>query len=223
MPAPGFGMLITLINVDAADEQGFNRWFDKEHLPERVRIDGFINGRRYQALQGDDKYLTVCTTRSMDVLNGPAYKQIISQPTELTRHYMAKFKTGSRSVVSVKQSHGQGHGGFLAFLKISPEVQGSHDDILGQHIDTLLAQYVTQDDICASHLVHCNPALSKSFIATQDAAQMNDWYCLIEGNNRAAVTAKAREFINDLRGHTARTITLTGVYVLMNGLEKNEL
>lgn len=226
MPAPGFGMLITLINVDAADEPGFNHWFDKEHLPERVRIDGFINGRRYQALQGQDKYLTVCTTRSMDVLDSPAYRQVISQPTQLTRHYIGTFRTGSRSIVSVVQSHGQGHGGFLAFVTIPAARQAAAG--FSERIGTLLADYVTQHDICAAHWVQCNPALSKSFTASDSAAPMDDGYCMIEGNTQAAVAAKAQELIAALQDDQAAdpagtTPVLTGVYGLMSALEKNEL
>ena len=35
-------MLITSMDVDAADEEDFNIWYDREHLAERVAIDGFL-------------------------------------------------------------------------------------------------------------------------------------------------------------------------------------
>ncbi len=49
MPMAGKGMLLTSMNIDAADEAEFNRWYDREHLEERVAIDGFLEARRYVA------------------------------------------------------------------------------------------------------------------------------------------------------------------------------
>lgn len=40
MPLAGKGMLLTSMNIDAADEADFNRWYDREHLEERVAIEG---------------------------------------------------------------------------------------------------------------------------------------------------------------------------------------
>ena len=38
MPIAGKGMLLTSMDIDAADEAEFNRWYDREHLEERVAI-----------------------------------------------------------------------------------------------------------------------------------------------------------------------------------------
>jgi hypothetical protein len=39
-------MLITSMDVDPADEEDFNLWYDREHLAERVRIECFLQARR---------------------------------------------------------------------------------------------------------------------------------------------------------------------------------
>ena len=57
MPMAGKGMLLTSMDIDAADEAEFNRWYDREHLEERVAIDGFLEARRYVAHQTKPKYL----------------------------------------------------------------------------------------------------------------------------------------------------------------------
>ena len=57
MPMAGKGMLLTSMDVDAADDTEFNRWYDREHLEERVAIPGFLEARRYIAHQGKPKYL----------------------------------------------------------------------------------------------------------------------------------------------------------------------
>jgi hypothetical protein len=52
MPLAGKGMLLTSMNIDPSDEAEFNRWYDREHLEERVAIEGFLEARRYIADEG---------------------------------------------------------------------------------------------------------------------------------------------------------------------------
>ena len=69
MPIAGKGMLLTSMNVDAADEAEFNRWYDREHLEERVAIPGFLEARRYVAHDGNPKYLSLYSTETFEVLD----------------------------------------------------------------------------------------------------------------------------------------------------------
>ena len=54
MPLAGKGMLITSMDVDPGDEQDFNLWYDREHLAERVGIEGFLEARRWIAESADE-------------------------------------------------------------------------------------------------------------------------------------------------------------------------
>ena len=74
MPLAGKGMLLTSMDIDPSHEADFNRWYDREHLVERVAIDGFLEARRYVAYQGSPKYLCLYSTATFDVLDGPAYR-----------------------------------------------------------------------------------------------------------------------------------------------------
>ena len=47
MPIAGQGMLLTSMDIDSLHEAEFNRWYDREHLEERVAIEGFEEARRY--------------------------------------------------------------------------------------------------------------------------------------------------------------------------------
>src|SRR5947208_12513380 len=40
-------------------EAEFNRWYNEEHLAERLAIPGFLNGARYEAVKGGPKHLAV--------------------------------------------------------------------------------------------------------------------------------------------------------------------
>src|SRR5579863_5292486 len=81
MPLAGKGMLLTSMDVDPADEADFNRWYDREHLEERVAIEGFLEARRYVAHQARPKYLCLYSTRTFEVLDSPAYRAKLANPT----------------------------------------------------------------------------------------------------------------------------------------------
>jgi hypothetical protein len=55
-------MLLTSMDIDPADEAEFNRWYDREHLEERVAIDGFLEARRYVA-HAASRNISACTQR----------------------------------------------------------------------------------------------------------------------------------------------------------------
>ena len=49
---PEKAMLLTSMDIDPSDDAEFNRWYDREHLEERVAIPGFLEARRYIAHRG---------------------------------------------------------------------------------------------------------------------------------------------------------------------------
>ena len=110
MPLAGKGMLLTSMDIDPADEADFNRWYDREHLEERVAIDGFLEARRYVVHTGSPKYLCLYSTTTIDVLDSPAYRAKLANPTDWSRKTMARFKNMSRAVARITSSRGQGRG-----------------------------------------------------------------------------------------------------------------
>ena len=79
MPLAGKGMLLTSMNIDPMHEAEFNRWYDREHLVERVAIEGFLEARRYVAHSGNPKYLCLYSTKTFDVLKGGSGKQAVDR------------------------------------------------------------------------------------------------------------------------------------------------
>src|SRR4051794_40607790 len=71
MPLVGRGMLITSMDVDPADEQDFNLWYDREHLAERVGIDGFLEARRWIVERAPTKYFCTYSTDHFEALSSP--------------------------------------------------------------------------------------------------------------------------------------------------------
>src|SRR5207244_9111472 len=98
MPMAGKGMLLTSMDIDPLHEAEFNRWYDREHLEERVAIDGFLEARRYVAHEAKPKYLSLYSTATFAVLDSPAYRKALASQTEWSKANIARFKNMIRGV-----------------------------------------------------------------------------------------------------------------------------
>src|SRR5215471_6670986 len=120
MPIAGKGMLLTSMDLDAADEPDFNRWYDREHLEERVAIEGFLEARRYVAHAASPKYLCLYSTATLDVLDSPAYRARLANPTDWSRQTMARFENMVRVAARITISNGTGRGVALGVVRLRP-------------------------------------------------------------------------------------------------------
>jgi hypothetical protein len=66
-------------------EAEFNRWYNEEHLAERLAIPGFLSAARYEAVKGGPKHLAYYELESAAVLETPAYKKVSQNPTPWTQ------------------------------------------------------------------------------------------------------------------------------------------
>jgi hypothetical protein len=188
MPLAGKGMLLTSMDIDPSDEGEFNRWYDREHLEERVAIDGFLEARRYVAHQGSPKYLCLYSTATFDVLDSPAYRAKLANPTDWSRRTMARFKNMIRAVARVTISRGQGRGAALGILRLRPSAAGE-DRLRAALRERLDPEQL--DGIISMHLIESDPTLSKPI--TDDRSAPNpgagDWFVLIDGTHVDAISA----------------------------------
>src|SRR4051812_46413733 len=157
MPLAGKGMLLTSMDVDPADELEFNRWYDREHLEERVAIEGFLEARRYVAHRGSPKYLCLYSTETFDVLDSPAYRSALAQPTEWSKTTMARFKNMIRAVARITISRGNGRGAALGIVRVRPSGHGGE---LRRLVEERLDPHGL-DGIVSMHLIESDPALSR--------------------------------------------------------------
>jgi hypothetical protein len=81
----GTGLLMVWADVPADKEAEFSRWYNEEHLAERLAIPGFLSGARYEAVKGGPKHLAVYELESPAVLESAAYKRVAENPTEWTK------------------------------------------------------------------------------------------------------------------------------------------
>jgi hypothetical protein len=93
---PG-GLLLVMMEIDPEAEEEFNRWFDEEHLPERLSCPGFLSGRRYRAVEGEPRYLALYELESPAVLESEAYRAMAA-PSEWTRRIQPRWLRVVRNV-----------------------------------------------------------------------------------------------------------------------------
>jgi hypothetical protein len=81
----GNGLLMVLSEVPAEHDAEFNRWYNEEHIPERLSIPGVLNAARYEAVVGGPKYLACYELASPDAWHSDAWQKWLNNPTEWSR------------------------------------------------------------------------------------------------------------------------------------------
>src|SRR6478735_2013487 len=188
MPMAGKGMLLTSMDIDAADDAEFNRWYDREHIEERVAIPGFLEARRYVAHDGKPKYLSLYSTATFDVLDSPAYRTALASQTAWSKANIARFKGMIRAVARITLSLGVGRGAALGIIRLRPSAGGA------EKLRTAVRDQLDPaklDGIISMHLIESDPALSKPMTEDPDAPNpgAGDWFVLIDATEVNAVPA----------------------------------
>ena len=222
MPIKGTGMLMTSMDIDASHEQEFNAWYDREHLAERVAIEGFNEARRYVAVNARPKYLGLYSTATFDVLDSDAYRTALANQTKWSLTNIGRFQNMLRSVARITVSRGQGRGAALGLVRIRPPADGA--DRLRSAIE---AQLDPGDlhSIISMHLMESDPRLSKPL--TDDPAAPNpaarDWYVMIDGTDVDAVAATMKGRFDAAITAALAELISEGTYRLMWDLAKSDL
>jgi hypothetical protein len=218
MPLAGKGMLLTSMDVDPADEADFNRWYDREHLEERVAIAGFLAARRYVAHKASPKYLCLYSTEIFEILDSPAYRTKLANPTDWSVKTMARFKNMIRAVARITISRGTGRGAVLGLVRLRP--QATEQDALRVTLRNLLDPG-NREGLISMHLLESDAALSKPIAGNPGASapDAGDWYVLIDGTDVASIETAIATCTAALKS----PVVATGVYRLMWDLAKSDI
>lgn len=114
-------LILIWSDVAAARWQDYSRWHSQEHLPERLVIPGFVDGRRYVAARGNVDSLwfgnmVLYEVTDPDVLRSEEYLHLLNTPSERSTAMLRNFQRGSRGVYEVTSAAGDGVGGQAATL-----------------------------------------------------------------------------------------------------------
>jgi hypothetical protein len=221
MPLAGKGMLLTSMDVDPSDEAEFNRWYDREHLEERVAISGFLEARRYIAHEGAPKYLSLYSTATFEVLDSPAYRTALANQTDRSKKNMARFGNMIRAVARITVSRGVGRGAKLGIVRLRPEA--GHEQALRTGLTERLDP-AALDGIIAMHLLESDARLSGPIgeIPAADSGAA-DWFVLIDGTDVSAIAEVMAARFTGTAAPAHAALISSGRYELLWDLAKNDL
>ena len=114
----GTTVLVVTMDVDPEDEAEFNKWYNEQHLPERMEIPGYVSARRFKLEEGEGalKYLCIWELEDGSPLQSQMYKEQQADPTALYLRVNQTIKARTRGL----------------YRQIYPET-GSFEDHSGFH------------------------------------------------------------------------------------------
>ncbi len=115
----GNTILMVMMDIDPEDEEEFHRWYNQQHIPERLEIPGYVSARRFKLEDGSDgmlKYLCIWEMEDVSAMEHDMYKAQSADPTALYERVTKTVKARSRAV----------------YRQIFPE-SGAYEDKSGFH------------------------------------------------------------------------------------------
>ncbi|GJG97702.1 DUF4286 family protein [Cupriavidus pauculus] len=188
-----FGMLFVASDIGADDEHDFNAWYDREHIEERVRMNGVISAARYVAISGRPKYLGLYWAESISVFASPAYAHAFRHQTPWSVSVLPKIQNPTRRIGEVSADVGQGSGGWVAVLPLNADTPAFEQKCA--NVGALLA---TDIGFVRSYVITTNDELSRPLPQEDLSKREMRPLFVIESSNSASNEAALRHAIEAL-------------------------
>ncbi|WP_051481593.1 hypothetical protein [Paraburkholderia nodosa] len=145
----GGAIIVAWLDVPSEHERDLLDWHSREHLPERLAIDGFCRGRRFGNLASASRIFILYELRDRAVLYDEAYLERLNHPTPWTRQSMQHFHNSTRAAMRIDASIGRGIGAYL----LTARFDTAHDDALRVWLcEDLVPVLALRPGITAVHL-----------------------------------------------------------------------
>jgi hypothetical protein len=195
----GNGALVIWNDVAPGSEDEFNHWHMKEHMPERLAVPGFLRGRRYTAETAQPRYFTLYETASVETLESAPYVDRLNDPTPWSRQVFPLWRNTSRTACRVSASLGQGMGGCIAALTLSPD-PGREEALRAWLIQHGLPELLTHPEVVGGHLGEDVEAVTQ--IPTEEKRERGSpdalvsWVVLVEGTDAQRLADTCAELLS---------------------------
>jgi len=168
-------------DVQRAGHEIFYDWHDKEHIPERLDIPGFLRGRRYRKPGHTPEWLTIYEADALDVLVSPEYLARLNSPTPRTVNALRYFQNTSRAVCKVVHSTGASSGGHVLAMRL--DVSAEQSEAMCRILFTnVFPKLESQIGVVACHLFSADQP--GSYLTTAESStrefDVPSWVLLIE-------------------------------------------
>ena len=216
MSLAGKGVVAIWNDIAPEGRAEFYEWHDREHMPERAAIPGFLRGRRYIAVHGSPEYLTLYEAQSSAVLSGEAYLTRLNNPTPWTKAVVkTHFRKTSRGICRVEFSDGVGQGGFILTLQHGP--QAEHEEKLRRYLVEIgLPPLLKMKGVVGVHLCVADREGSSIETAEKKGREVGvpNWLVMIESVTPEAADAACALLLPEMTKNGADPATDVGLYSL---------
>lgn len=205
------GIMAAGFNFSAAAEDEFNDWYDTEHIPERLRVQGFINAERWIGVDNPKIAFATYDLDSIGVLHSAPYLAFSganqSPWTKRIEHQMQKLgRFVGEQLVPGRVAAPSDAGGLLFFaMNVEPAAEAEFNQWYDtEHLPALAAvpgclcarrfraeSDATQKYFAIYHLVSPDVATSKAW----KAAVATPWTGKILKHTSAHLSARLRRYV----------------------------
>lgn len=208
-------------DIDPAVEADYEAWYWQDHLPQRWELFGRHCARRYRRVAGDGRdYFTFYEVQDLAAFTSPEYQASLREPDEGTRWIMPHFRRMSRSLCEVVRDRGQGTGGLVTTLPLTPDEATAPR--LAEALAVSFDRLLESPGITRCRLWHANLAATR---APNPESRLRgqpddciDWAIVVEGSSVERVAAAARQLCSEAIVAAAHPPESPPIYTLLAAL-----
>jgi hypothetical protein len=194
----GAAAVIIWNDVSSEGREQFYAWHDKEHIPERLSIAGFLRGRRLARRGHSPEWLTIYEADDLDVLTSADYLARLNSPTPATERTLPHFRNTSRAVCKVVHSSGSSSGGYILAMRLSVDAARA-DDMCAYLTNEAFPRAMRSNGVLACHLYAADDRAS--YVNTAESGtrtfDVPSWVVLCEASFEAAAEDARRAIDGD--------------------------
>lgn len=217
-------LLFILTNVSLSDETNFNRWYDREHLGDRIEVPGFTSARRYESVGGTHwKYLALYEADELGVFASPSYKERLASQSPWSKQVLPLFVDPQRTIAQERSRHGVGFGCFISIVAFLPEIDAQ--DQLIENFSSLASTAIEADsNLLRMRLFSADPELSRPVAEYKPGRPSpiggEHWFAFSEASEPGCLTRLAGQLSALPTTHHAVDV---GVYRLRVGVDRGDV
>ena len=174
--------LFVWTDVDSNYDADFNRWYDREHMEERISIPGFVWGRRLRLTAGaGPRYLALYRAKDIGVFTSEAYQQAFKHQTDWSNRNFPRMRNPRRRVMHVPLEVGVGAGSAWGSVNLR------HPKVDVDRIAAVLEEVCGIDGVFSAYGLEPDIALSTPLPMEDKNNRPMDAFAMISAESQAAL------------------------------------